>query len=151
LGVALVLAAGLLVVLGGGGGCDVNLGCDECHSAVGAQFNFACPTDLTSVVASSPCSLSDASLEQFKGLNSFGVESPSSTGTCHVELTCATGFVYSADVTFTSQSGGCPGCGTTIGPTQGPIMVNNPSSTCVVVPDAGAEAGASDAADAGAE
>jgi hypothetical protein len=84
-------------------------------------------------------------------VSSFGVESPSSTGTCHVELTFVTGFVYSADVTFTSQSAGCAGCGTTIGPTQGQFMVNNPSSTCVAVPDAGVEAGALDAADASAE
>lgn len=52
----------------------------------------------------------------------------SSAGSCHIELTFATGFTYSADVTFTSQTEGlCPGCAPYIGPTSGPFTVNNPS------------------------
>jgi hypothetical protein len=140
MGVALslgVLAGGLVTVLGGCG----TLGdqCDSCHAALGAIFNFACsPSDLTSVAVSGPCSLIDASVWQRAGAKSFDVESPPSPGVCHVELTFATGFTYSADVTFTWQSGGCSGCPSTIGPTQGEFTVNNPRDTCVAFSEDGA-------------
>ncbi len=58
-------------------------------------------------------------------------------GVCDVELTFATGFTYSAEVTFASMT--CTtACGSFIGPTAGPFMVNNPGDTCVAL-DAGDE------------
>ena len=74
-----------------------------------------------------------------------------SPGVCHVKLTFATGFTYSTDVTFASQSGGvCGGpqckCGDILAPTPGPggftvpVTVNNPSDTCLAA--AGEDAGA---------
>jgi hypothetical protein len=76
-----------------------------------------------------------------------------SPGVCHVQLTFATGFTYSTDVTFATQSGGvCGGpqckCGDYLAPTSGPFTVHNPSDTCVAAPDAGAEG---DAGDGGGE
>ncbi len=74
-----------------------------------------------------------------------GTESP---GVCHVELIFASGFTYSADVTFVLRPGGvCGGpqckCGDYVTPTSGSFTVNNPNNTCV---DAGldAEAASSD-------
>lgn len=95
----------------------------------------------------------DASLEQYTGPGNSGfvlVGSPS-PGECHIVLTFATGFTYSADVAFTSQVVGCGACSPSIGPIGGPYTVDDPSDTCVAVHDAGAEAGATDAADANAE
>jgi hypothetical protein len=68
-----------------------------------------------------------------------------SPGVCHIELTFATGFTYPADVTFTLHPGGvCGGpqckCGDYLAPTSGPFTVNNPSNTCVAIPDAGDDA-----------
>jgi hypothetical protein len=104
--------------------------------AVAATFNLSCsPNDLTSVVATGPCADPDASLSWYTGKETqwaVGVVSPS-PGVCHIELTFATGFTYSADVTFTEQTA----CNSFIGPTSGPFMVNNPSDTCL---DAGPSA-----------
>ncbi len=55
----------------------------------------------------------------------------------HIVLTFATGFTYSADVTFTTHTS-CGGCSYQA-PTSGPFTVNNPADTCVALPDAGAE------------
>jgi hypothetical protein len=58
---------------------------------------------------------------------------PVAAGDCHIELVFATGFTFSTDVQFTTQSGGqpqCP-CNTWLEPDQQTIAVNDPSSTCV--------------------
>jgi hypothetical protein len=142
-------ALGLLVVFVGvlgGGGCGITSDdCGGCTDAASVLFYLSCsPNDLTSVVTSGPCSMPDASLEWYTGGGTkwVAVGSPS-PGECHIVLTFATGFTYSADVTFTSQTGGqCPGCRSYIGPTSGPFTVNNPNTTCL---DAGPDAGASGA------
>jgi hypothetical protein len=80
-----------------------------------------------------------------------------SPGVCHVELIFATGFTHRVDVTFGLRPGGrCGGpqckCADYLAPTSGPVTVNNPSDTCVAIPDAGdAEATSSEAGDASAE
>jgi hypothetical protein len=132
---------GLLALLEGG--CDVTQSCcGTCPESLPAVFNLSCDaTDLTSVVATGPCAM-DASLSSYLGNGAVFVRSED-PGTCHVTLTFATGFAYSADVTFASQPGGvCGGpqckCGDYVAPTSGPFSVSNPSSTCV---DAGQEGG----------
>ncbi len=50
-------------------------------------------------------------------------------GVCHVGLTFAGGFTYSADVTFFEQSQGCGP--PLIQPSQGALAVSNPSTTCL--------------------
>jgi hypothetical protein len=143
--VALVLAAGLLVVLAGAG-CGTSGNCGGCVEGALATFNLSCsPNDLVSVLASGPCAMPDAGLAWYTGVGSewsVGVGSPS-PGECHVVLTFATGFTYSADVTFTSQTAeSCKGCPPYIGPTSGPFTVNNPATTCLdAAPDAAPEAG----------
>jgi hypothetical protein len=133
----MVVATGLLVF--------PEEGCSSCSGCIGgrpATFNLSCiPGDLTSVVASGPCSM-DAGSDSYPGVGSsaVGVSSPS-PGVCHIVLTFATGFTYSADVTFTLQTeGSCPGCQPYIGATSGPFTVNNPSDTCIAV-GAGVDAG----------
>jgi hypothetical protein len=161
-------ALGLLVVLGGcsetkrgsvfsgvgfsdDGGNEVGQAGDDsdgcalglfCNGGTDAIFDLSCgPTDLTSVVISGPCATGDASLSNHvSGSESQYVSlSSPSPGVCHVELTFATGFTYSADVTFVSESvvGPCA-CPSSTAPTQNTFMVNNPSTTCV---DAGVDAG----------
>jgi hypothetical protein len=108
-----VLAAGLLAALGG---CRSLEGeCNSCHVGAGfTTFKLACSAnDITSVVAFDPCSLPDASLERYTAADVFVVGSPS-PGVCYIKLTFATGFTYFADVTFTSQSGGCAGAATSL-------------------------------------
>ena len=62
-------------------------------------------------------------------------------GVCHIELTFATGFTYSTDVTFTQVSEDGCACPSLFAATSGPFTVNNPSDTCV---DAGLDAQAFD-------
>jgi hypothetical protein len=55
-------------------------------------------------------------------------------GTCHVQLTFATGFTYSTDVTFALQPDlgplGCPSCPPYLGPIPSTFIVDNPAATC---------------------
>jgi hypothetical protein len=150
---ALALLAALLAVVDA---CNTTqVCCGECPASRSAEFTLTCSsTDLQSVVATGPCAVPDASLASYVGSDTLLVPSQG-PGDCHVELTFATGFTYSADVTFVSKPGGvCGGpqckCGDYIVPTSGPFTVNNPSTTCV---DAAASDGAADAsacpADAG--
>jgi hypothetical protein len=84
----------------------------------------------------------DAGLSWYTGTETewYVVVASPSPGTCHVLLTFASGFTYSADVTFASQNlNPTCGCPAFIGPTSGPFTVNNPSETCV---DASTDAGA---------
>jgi hypothetical protein len=151
-GATVVVAAGLVAVLGG---CDA-LGstqdcCGGCPGGGAAVFHLSCSSsDVANVVATGPCA-TDASLSSYLGNGSVFVQSPN-PGVCHVELVFATGFTYSADVTFTSQPGGvCGGpqckCPDYVVPTSGPFTVDNPNDTCAAEFDAGPEVGTSDAAD----
>jgi hypothetical protein len=102
-----------------------------------ARFDLSCgSTDLTSVVVAGPCVTGDASPTGYlSGSDGQHVLLSSwSPGVCSVELMFATGFTYSAQVTFVSQTVGNPNrcsCQTTISPTQSTFVVNNPSTTCV--------------------
>jgi hypothetical protein len=129
-------ALGFLVVLGSGGCDSTEDCCGSCQEGNAAAFQLSCSSyDLKSVVATGPCAMPDASVSSYMGNGTVLVQSDG-PGACHVELTFATGFTYSADVTFASHSGGvCGGpqcaCPDYVTPTSGPFMVNNPSSTCV--------------------
>jgi len=102
------------------------------------------PSDLTSVTATGPCSFGDASasndLLDAAG-TSIQIGSPT-PGVCHIVLTFATGFTYSADVTFVSQAdqepAGCTVCSAYVAPTQRTFVVDNPPATCI---EAGTGAG----------
>jgi hypothetical protein len=130
-GVGLVAVLGACDGSGSGGICP--LGCRE---EAAYDIELACaPNDLISVVASGPCDAPrDAGLDHWWSSRydhrdlTVGSSGP---GACHVVLTFATGFTYSTDLAFASIAQGC-GCPNYIGPTMaGPIMVNNPSNTCV--------------------
>jgi hypothetical protein len=129
----------------GGTGC-VQQSCDNFDRVeTPATFELACAaTDLTAVIVSGPCSsnnmLSDPADYYGNGEGGLGKLEVGSqvAGLCHVELTFASGFVYSTNVTFIGMS---DTCGTSsISPTQSVFVVNNPSSTCT---DGGSAAGAS--------
>ena len=127
-------AAPLLLLLGVGCGTH-NLCSGSCSVNRSATFVLSCSTtDLTSVAVSGPCASGHAG-------TSLEIESPS-PGVCHVALTFATGFVYSADVTFVSQTdpepAGCATCPPYITATQRTFMVDNPPATCIA---AGTDAG----------
>ena len=103
-------ALSLLVVLGGG--CSQGHACPGFETAnQSAILQLSCgPTDLVSVALSGPCSIGDASISNLAASPSLAISSPS-PGVCHVTLTFATGFTYSADVTFIAQNDGdTPGC-----------------------------------------
>jgi hypothetical protein len=126
------------------GGCKADQPCcGLCPASQEAVFQLTCAsTDLTSVTSTGPCA-SNASLAAttVDDVVAIGSDGP---GVCHVVLTFATGFTYSADVTFASKPGGvCGGpqctCPDYVAPTGGPFAVQNPGSTCV---DAGPDADA---------
>jgi hypothetical protein len=100
-------------------------------SCLGADpFTSSAVADLTSIAVSGPCAGSDAAVMNEAQAQAVYVSSPS-PGVCHVELTFATGFTYTTDVTFESMT--FTNCGTTatfIGPTQTVFDVDNPSDTC---------------------
>ena len=130
-------AAGLGLFVALVDGCNSTKDCcGGCPAPEPAVFQLTCgATDLQSVVATGPCAMPDASLSSYVG-NHIVVVRSQSPGVCHVELTFATGFTYSSDVTFATQSGGvCGGpqctCPDYLAPTAGPFPVNNPSATCV--------------------
>ena len=141
--ITLSAVASLLVVLEAG--CSSSSPCALPCGAIGATFNLSCNSnDLTSVVASGPCSMPDASLSWYTGTGSQGTVTvySSSPGTCHVQLSFASGFTFSTDVTFISQTEGtCGSCPSFTEPSSGEFTVDNPASTCVAVPDAGGDDG----------
>jgi hypothetical protein len=152
-GVALAaVVAGLLAVVWGGCATET-VCCDSCPADESAIFQLSCTSaDLTGVATTGPCAR-DAGLSLTRSDDAAWVGTVfvqgQSPGVCHVELTFATGFTYSAAVTFAAEPGGvCGGpqckCGDYLAATSGPFTVNNPSDTCVALPDA-AEDGAPDA------
>lgn len=149
---AAALAVPLLVVIVGSGGCvTATYACSGLCPAGNspAAFELSCnPADLTSVVLSGPCATGDTSPSGYLWSRGVSFTSPS-PGVCHVELTFATGFTYSTNVTFTQvtepTTPGCQPCPSFIAPTQGFFSVDNPGNTCV---DAGLDAGADGSGDA---
>jgi hypothetical protein len=141
-------ALGLLVVVGSGCASRASCGFEPAPIPLptSAIFDLSCgATDLTSVALSGPCATGDASPSNYLSGQSVEVSSPT-PGVCHVDLTFATGFTYSADVTFESHTINQPICDGTeirpyVAPTQTPFTVNTPSTTCV---DAGLDASVSD-------
>ncbi len=154
-----------------------------CAAGGYAVIELACPAAVTSARLTGPCAPSgDASLflveppATYSGGSGppasagFGfacapiTETPFSgckevylaataPGVCHVELTFATGFTYSTDVTFASQRDpappGCAQCPAYIAPSsQATFTVNNPSTTCL---DAGSSEGADASTDAASD
>ncbi|HEY6460337.1 MAG TPA: hypothetical protein VIY73_09300 [Polyangiaceae bacterium] len=104
------------------------------------MFQLSCSTnDLESVTATGACG---SRLPVWGGVWGDVVYVPSDeAGDCHVLLTFATGFTYAGAVTFVTQAGcvcgGAKGtCPSITVPTNGPLQVDNPSSTCVAF-DAG--------------
>ena len=134
-----------------GVGCSHSDCSTICTGNQTAGFDLSCaPTNLTSVALSGVCAIGDAGLSDDlinSASRSLYVSSPS-PGVCHVALTFATGFIFSADVTFTLKTdpmpAGCGACSYTA-PIQPDFMVDNPTATCV---DAGLDAGADTLLDA---
>ena len=119
---------------GGAGACS-----SIASSDYAVTFNLACvPNDLTAATVSGPCAANPGGdlTEYVKGRGQLSFVSPTD-GVCHLVLTFASGFSYSADVTFTRTSDSCGRA--TVSPTQSSFMVDNPSSTCT---DGGSAAGA---------
>ena len=104
-----------------------------------ARFNLACgPADVTKITLSGSCSTGDAgpSNSQITQSMKFVTVTSPNAGNCHVVLTFATGFTFSADVTFVSHittdppGSDCRSPPFTV-PTQSMFTVNNPGDTCV--------------------
>jgi len=141
------------------GGFDASVspeppGCPVACPSGGLQvFTLPCASaQLTSVMLTGACEAGDTSVSQVLSGGEIAIASPG-PGDCHVQLTFATGFVYSADVIFApiEQGGpsGCPPC-SYVGPAQGPIQV--PGAACLdgSVADGQTPASAADASVDGA-
>lgn len=103
-----------------------------------AIFDLTCDAaNLVSVGLSGPCATGDTSPSNYRSSQGVEVGSPS-PGVCHVVLTFATGFTYSTDVTFASQTAdGCDGPQSYVGPTTVVFSVADPAAACA---DAGVDA-----------
>jgi hypothetical protein len=146
-----IVAVGTVAVIAGVVGCeapavvdarpasDAALGGDvpvcpiACIGAGVASLELACgPSDLASVTLSGSCAEGDSSQGSYatSGDDVWIGNADETPGVCHVELTFATGFTYSTDITFATmpdtQPPGCSPCPDYVGPTQSSFMVDNP-------------------------
>jgi hypothetical protein len=117
-----------------------------CTSAGFGTLLFACPAVVVSADITGPCASANDASALAGQTTSDVIVATSGPGICHVTLTFEGGFTYSTDFDFTWQTEpeppGCPPCPPHLGPTQGPFMVDNPSSTCI--DDGGVEGGDGD-------
>ena len=135
-----LVAAGAIVSVGCGTDAPAVHGCTGSCSIpyLAATLNLSCSaTNLTNVALSGACATDSGGYYSVGG-QFVDVSSPS-PGVCHVELTFATGFAYSTDVTFTTPPADPSDCCNLVtAPTQATFTVNNPSTACV---DGGIDAG----------
>ncbi len=120
---------------------------DDCRSYEVTFANIALNCDgvpdVTSIVLTGPCATGDANPPNYSGYTSpfrqagVSFQSPS-PGLCHVELNFTSGFIYSTDVTFTTQTHpvpkGCPACPPFVGPAglpSNPIYLTDQRATCL--------------------
>jgi hypothetical protein len=135
---ALTLAAVLACLFAVFGSCTSSSVpcCDACPGSQRAVFQLTCDeTDLKTVTVTGPCRTPDGGSSFAMGNGIVAIDSEDA-GVCHVQLTFETGFAFTTDVSFETQSGGvCGGpqcrCGDFVAPTSGPFAVHNPSATCV--------------------
>jgi hypothetical protein len=127
-----------------GVGCNHDDCFTVCPDNQPAMFQLSCSaTNLTSVALSGACAIGDAgpAKDLVTSAGALLLVRAPRPGACHVVLTFATSFTYSADVTFTVQTvaepAGCGSCPYTV-PNKPTFMVNNPNATCV---DEGLDAG----------
>jgi hypothetical protein len=126
----LAILAAFAVVFGGCSLKSDSICCGACPDSRPAVFNLPCSaTNLQRVVATGPCATPEASTASYMGNDAVFVRSQA-PGLCHIELTFATGFTYSADITFASQPGGvCGGpqctCPDYVAPTSGPVTIGS--------------------------
>jgi hypothetical protein len=119
------------------GGCGWHEDCPSgCREGDPIVLDISCGgTDLTSVVLSGPCNIDNASAPDLYlggSHQQYVYVQPNVAGTCHIELTFATGFTFSTDVHVTNQSDGDSQCSCQYQePDPQTIAVNNPSTTCV--------------------
>jgi hypothetical protein len=133
-----VAAFGLLAALASSG-CSHRDACNVIPDPpTEAIFEPSCGVaNLVAVDLSGPCATGDAGLSSYVSGESVAIASPS-PGVCHVRLAFATGFTYSADVTFTSQAtvADCVPSVSYVGPTQVDFPVTEPGGTCMASGDA---------------
>jgi hypothetical protein len=133
-----VAALGLLASLASGG-CSHRDACGSIPDPpTKAIFEPSCGVaDLVAVDLSGPCATGDASTPSYVSGENVDIGSPS-PGVCHVQLTFGTGFTYSVDVTFTSQTaqGDCVPSFSYVGPTHVVFPVTDPGETCMASSDA---------------
>jgi len=149
-------ALGLVVVLGGTGGCGI--GDPSCPPPLStAVIDLGCvPIEPPVVRTTGPCSVCPHALPNGMIPEGSGCAVPdnatyiillaNAAGTCHVELTLGSGATSSVDVDFMSTPQGCGNeaflpVGADGGPCAACGQVSVPDPTC----DAGLEAGAFDA------
>jgi hypothetical protein len=106
-----------------------------CPANQPAILELACgPSDLSSVTLSGSCASGDGNPSSYvfgAADSSLAIHS-ASPGACHVVLGFASGFTYSADVSFTQQTSGSTGCSCTYTtPSISSFMVDNPANTCL--------------------
>jgi hypothetical protein len=133
-----VAAFGLLAALASSG-CSHRDACNVIPDPpTEAIFEPSCGVaNLVAVDLSGPCATGDAGNPSYAYGEWVEIASPN-PGVCHVRLTFATGFIYSVDVTFTSQTaeGDCVPSFSYVGPTQVVFPVTDPGETCMASGDA---------------
>jgi hypothetical protein len=151
--IGFVAAIGLLV-----GACGSNrlcpAGCVLASSA--AAIAVACPANVVTASVSGPCQqLQCAGGTEMlwpECLTAYGAATAhmpanadltaTATGTCHVEMRFADGYLYATDIQFVGRplndSPGCPSCPPVTTPVSAPPPVDDPAGACPQ--DAGADA-----------
>jgi hypothetical protein len=111
-----------------------------CADAMDASAPPGDPLDAATSDGASPAAsqydLRCGSRTEFPTVCGYFVLGATAAGSCHVELTLASGFTYSTDLQFelrsAKETSDCPSCPPHIAPTVNTVIVSNPDDTCVV-------------------
>ena len=130
---------GVLVVLGVlVTACAAQVPCGGCVlTSANAVISVPCPAGVIAATSTGPCTApaTHDAYSNFAPTPETLYVLGTGTGTCHVQITFADGYVYTSDIQFVSHPGnnspGCPSCPAITDPVAQPPAAIDPGASCV--------------------